>query len=168
MCLVLPFCGVLAILKNKKVWPLFHCKSSIVVLSIYIRTLFYFKNRKNKKESQGNKNNNLTLRKMFIAGLELTTADSRGQRANHCAMKDLTPIISKDQKLVETACLRFWWNLVQRCLLGLEPENKYQFSHIDPWLPWKRVRWFQPFLYNLNMKKSQIFTDFARKYILLY
>ena len=26
---------------------------------------------------------------MFIAGLELTIPDSRGQCANHCAMKDL-------------------------------------------------------------------------------
>ena len=31
-----PLCGILDILKNKKVWLLFHCKSSIVVLSIYI------------------------------------------------------------------------------------------------------------------------------------
>ena len=54
MRLVLPLCGVLAILKNKKVWLLFHCKSSIVVLSIYIRTLFYFKIEKNKKERQRN------------------------------------------------------------------------------------------------------------------
>ena len=50
-----PYVGVFAFLKNKKVWLLFHCKSSIVVLSIYIRTLFYFKIEKNKKERQGNK-----------------------------------------------------------------------------------------------------------------
>ena len=55
MCLVLPLCGALAILKNKNVWLLFHCISSIAVLSIYIRTLFYFKIEKNNKERQGNK-----------------------------------------------------------------------------------------------------------------
>ena len=59
MCFVLPLCGVqvLVILKNKKVCLLFHCKSSLctVVPSIYIRTLFYFKIEKNKKERQGNK-----------------------------------------------------------------------------------------------------------------
>ena len=55
MCLVLALCRVLAILKKKTVWLLVNCKSSIVVLSIYIRTLFYFKIEKNKKERQGNK-----------------------------------------------------------------------------------------------------------------
>ena len=50
-----PCVGVFAILKNKKVWLLFHCKSSIVILSIHICTLFYFKIEKNKKERQGNK-----------------------------------------------------------------------------------------------------------------
>ena len=90
MCLVLPLCGVFAILKNKKVWLLFHCKSSIVILSIHICTLFYFKIEKNKKERQGNKkNNNLILRKMIQAGLELTTPDSSGQCSNRCAKKDL-------------------------------------------------------------------------------
>ena len=43
--------------KNKTAWPLFHYKSSIVVISIYIRTLFYFKIETNKKERQGNKKN---------------------------------------------------------------------------------------------------------------
>ena len=52
--LFFPYVGVLAILKNKKGRLIFHCKSSIVVLSIYIRTLFYFKIEKNKKERQGN------------------------------------------------------------------------------------------------------------------
>ena len=92
MCLVLPFCVVLAILKNKKVWLLFNFKSSIVVLSIYIRTLFYFKTsevRKIKKERQGNKKNILNLRKMFIARFDLTIPEFRGQCANHCAKKDL-------------------------------------------------------------------------------
>ena len=54
MCLIVPLCGILAILKNKKkAWILFHCKSGIVVISIYVRTLFYFKIEKNKKETQG-------------------------------------------------------------------------------------------------------------------
>ena len=79
----LPLCGVFAILKTKNVSLLFHCKSSIVALSIYICTLFYFKIEKNKKERQGNKKNNLILRKMIIVGLELTILDSRGQCAYH-------------------------------------------------------------------------------------
>ena len=90
MCLVLPLSGVFAILKNKKVWLLFHCKSSIVILSINLCTSFYCKIEKNKKERQGNKkNNNLILRKMIHVGLELTTPDSTGQCANHYATKDL-------------------------------------------------------------------------------
>ena len=35
--------------KNKTAWPLFHYKSGVVVLSIYIRILFYFKIETNKK-----------------------------------------------------------------------------------------------------------------------
>ena len=31
----------------------------------------------------------MILRKMFIAGLELTIPDSRGQCVNHCTTKDL-------------------------------------------------------------------------------
>ena len=84
-----PYVGYLPFWKIKKVWLLFHCKSSIVILSIYINTLFYFKIEKNKKERQGNKKNNLILRKMIAVGLELTTPDSTGQCANHCAAKDL-------------------------------------------------------------------------------
>ena len=29
------------------------------------------------------------MRKMLSAGLDLTTSDSKGQSANHCAMRDL-------------------------------------------------------------------------------
>ena len=65
MCLALPLCGVFAILKNKKVWLLFHCKSSIVILSIHICTLFYFKIEKNKKERQGNDKKNWFWEKWF-------------------------------------------------------------------------------------------------------
>ena len=50
-----PYVGYLPFWKIKKVWLLFHCKSSIVILSIYIFTLFYCKIEKNKKERQGNK-----------------------------------------------------------------------------------------------------------------
>ena len=50
-----PCVGYLPFWKIKKVWLLFHCKSSIVILSIHICTLFYFKIEKNKKERQGNK-----------------------------------------------------------------------------------------------------------------
>ena len=83
-----PYVGNLPFWKIKKVWFLFHCKSSIVILSIHIYTLFYFKIEKNKKERQGNKkNNNLILRKMIIMGLELTISESRGQCAYHCATK---------------------------------------------------------------------------------
>ena len=90
MCHVLPLCGVFAILKNKNVWLLFHGKSSIAVLSIYIRTLFYFKIEKNNKERQGNKkNNNLILRKMIMVGFELTIPGCGGLCANHCTTKDL-------------------------------------------------------------------------------
>ena len=58
MCLIVPICGVLAILKNKKkVWILLHCKS-FIVLSEYIHTFFYFEIEKNKMERQ-KKNNKL-------------------------------------------------------------------------------------------------------------
>ena len=82
-----PYVGYLSFWKIK-VWLLFHCKSSIVILSIYICTLFNFKIEKNKKERQGNKkNNNLILSKMILVGLELLTPGSTGQCANHCATK---------------------------------------------------------------------------------
>ena len=53
MCLVLPLCGVFAILKNKKKFGFFPIANP--VLSLYICTLFYFNIGKNKKERQGNK-----------------------------------------------------------------------------------------------------------------
>ena len=83
--------GILAILKNKKVWLLFHCKSSIVVLSIYIRTLFYFKTSEVRKIKRKDKEikKKLILMKMFIAGFDLTIPESGGQCAKHCAKKDL-------------------------------------------------------------------------------
>ena len=93
MCLVLPLCEVLAILKNKK-------KSLASIFSIANPVLSYFqykfahcftsKLRKIKlKDKEIKKNNNLILRKMFIAGLELTIPYSGGQCANHCAMRTL-------------------------------------------------------------------------------
>ena len=88
MCLIVPLCGVLKILKNKKVWRLFHCKSFIVVLSIYIRTLFYFEIEKNKKGRQG-KPKKIIRRNMYSTGFELTTSDSRGRCSHHCAIDDL-------------------------------------------------------------------------------
>ena len=69
MCLVLLLCGVFAILKNKKkVWLLFHCKSSIVILSIHICTLFYFKIEKNKKKRQGNEKKKIDSEKNDSGG----------------------------------------------------------------------------------------------------
>ena len=59
------------------------------IANIYICTLFYFKIEKNKKERQGNKKNDLILRKTIHVGLELTTPASTGQSVNHCATKDL-------------------------------------------------------------------------------
>ena len=38
--------------KNKTACPLFHCRSGVVVLSIYIRTLFYFNIEANKKDKE--------------------------------------------------------------------------------------------------------------------
>ena len=94
---------VFAILKNKKVWLLFHCKSSIVILSIHICTLFYFKIKKNKKERQGKK---LILRKMIQAGLELTTPNSSGQCSNHCAKErfkiERVFVLFKDNQYLHT------------------------------------------------------------------
>ena len=84
-----PCVGYLPFWKIKKVWLLFHCKSSIVILSIHICTLFYFKIEKNKKKRQGNEKKNWFWEKMIRAGLELTTPDSSGQCSNHCAKKDL-------------------------------------------------------------------------------
>ena len=43
---------------------------------------------KNKNERQENKKK-LILSKMYVAGLELTIPDSRGQCANHCTMEGL-------------------------------------------------------------------------------
>ena len=42
-----------------------------------------------RKDKEIKNNNNLILRKMFIAGFELTIPDSRCQCSNHWAMKDL-------------------------------------------------------------------------------
>ena len=60
-----------------------------IVLSIYIRIFFTSKLRKIKRKDKEIKNNNFILRKMFIAGLELTIPDSGGQCAKHCATKAL-------------------------------------------------------------------------------
>ena len=79
-----PYVGYLPCWKIK-VWFLFHCKSNIVVLSIYIRTMFYFKIEKDKE-----------IKKNWFWGKWLSwvsnsrsLSDSRGQCANHCAKKDL-------------------------------------------------------------------------------
>ena len=47
-----PCVGYLPFWKIKKVWLLFHCKSSIVIRSIYICTLFYFKIEKIKRKDK--------------------------------------------------------------------------------------------------------------------
>ena len=60
MRLVLPLCGVFAILKNKKVWLLFHCKSSIVVQYIFAHC-FTSKLRKIKRKDKEIKNYNKHL-----------------------------------------------------------------------------------------------------------
>ena len=68
----------------KNAWLLFHCKSFIVVLSLYICTLFYFHIEKNTKERQGKK---LIRRKMYSAGFKLTSPGCRGQCSHHCAIE---------------------------------------------------------------------------------
>ena len=82
-----PCVGYLPFWKIKKVWLLFHCKSSIVILSINICTLFISKLRKIKRKTR--KWKKMILRKVILVGLELTTPDSTGQCADHCASKDL-------------------------------------------------------------------------------
>ena len=54
---------------------------------------FTSKLRKIKRKDKEIKKNNLILRKMIQAGLELTTPDSSGQCSNHCAKKDLKLIV---------------------------------------------------------------------------
>ena len=54
MCLILPLCGALAIMKNKKSLASFPLQI-IVILSIYMRTLFDFEIEKNKKEQKQGK-----------------------------------------------------------------------------------------------------------------
>ena len=89
MRLVLPLCGVLAILKNEKKFGFFSNANPVLSYFQYIFAhCLTSKLRKNKKERERNKkNNNLILRKMFLAGLELTIPDCGGQCANHCATK---------------------------------------------------------------------------------
>ena len=66
-----------------------HGGPGIVVLSIYIRTLFYSKSRQIKREREGNKKKIKTLiKKTYSLGFELTTPRSSGRRSNHSAMKD--------------------------------------------------------------------------------
>ena len=78
MGLVLPLCGVFAILKNKKVYFQYifaHCFTS--------------KLRKIKRKDKDlKKTYYLILRKMIHVGLELTTPDSTGQCDNHCATQN--------------------------------------------------------------------------------
>ena len=69
-----PCVGYLLFWKIKKVWLLFHCKSSTVILSIYICTmsLFYFKIEINKKKDK-------EIKKLIIW---LEENDKRGTRTH--------------------------------------------------------------------------------------
>ena len=63
MCLIVPLFGVLGILKNKKAWPLFQCKS----LSSYFQYIFahHFPSKLRKiRRKDKKKINKLTRRKM--------------------------------------------------------------------------------------------------------
>ena len=68
-------------------WFLFHYKSDVAVLSIYIRALFYFKIEKIKRKDKEIKNH-LILGKMHRTGIELTTTGLIGPCSNHCVMED--------------------------------------------------------------------------------
>ena len=65
VCLILPLiiCGVWSILKNKTA-DLFSITNHVLAYFLYIFALFYFKIKTNKKERQGNKKNNTSMRKM--------------------------------------------------------------------------------------------------------
>ena len=89
MCLVLPLCGVFAILKKK--FGFFSIANPVLSYLQYIFAhCFTSKLRKIKRKDKENKsNNNFILRKMIHVGFDLTTPDSTGQCAYHCTMKDL-------------------------------------------------------------------------------
>ena len=80
ICLILPLCRVLAI--KKKAWL------SIVIPSIYIRTLFYVEIEKNKKERQA-KIKKMIRRKIYNARFDHTTLDPGGRCSHHCAMENV-------------------------------------------------------------------------------
>ena len=83
-----PCVGYLLFWKIKK-FGFFSIANPVLSYFRYIFAHCFTSIEKNKKERQGNKkNNNLILRKMIQAGLELTTPDSSGQCSNHCAKKD--------------------------------------------------------------------------------
>ena len=85
-----PCVGYLSFGKNKK-FVFFSIANPVLSYFQYIFAhCFTSKLRKIKrKDKEIKNNNNLILRKMFHGGLELTTPDSTGQCANHCAAKDL-------------------------------------------------------------------------------
>ena len=71
---------------EKKIGFFSIANSFIVVLTIYIRTLFYFEIEKNKKKRQG-KTKYLIRRKIYRTGFELTNPDSRDRCSHHCALQ---------------------------------------------------------------------------------
>ena len=91
-CVLFCHCvGYLSFWKNKK-FGFFSIANPVLSYFQYIFAhCFTSKLRKIKRKDKEIKknNNNLILRKMFHGGLELTTLDSTGQFANHCAAKDL-------------------------------------------------------------------------------
>ena len=74
----------------------------------------------------------------------------------------LRATLPKHQSNLETACLRFWWNLHQMCPLMQKLENKCQNFGINIWLPWRRAKIFWPFWWNSTMKMYEKCSKFAR------
>ena len=73
----------------------------------------------------------------------------------------LRATLPKHQSNLETACLRFLWNLHQMCPLMQKLENKCQNFGINILLPWRRAKRFWPFWCNLTMKMYEKCSKFA-------
>ena len=85
-----PCVGYLPFSKIKKFGFFFIANPVLSYFQYIFAHCFTSKLRKIKrKDMEIKKNNNLILRKMIQAGLELTIPDSSGQCSNHCAKKDL-------------------------------------------------------------------------------
>ena len=95
-----------------------------MVVYLHFKLFHYSEITANSGELWKNKHATIQCIKLFLVIYVLQQTDRQIPldicRCYLLLLKYFTPItgIPKDQKIVETACLRFWWNLLQGCLLG--------------------------------------------------